>query len=67
VTLVTGGLRMIGAHTARALVDAGREVVAAAHYSHGVASLLDGRRSRPRPPTRRTDLARGSPKPTSTL
>jgi nucleoside-diphosphate-sugar epimerase len=38
--LVTGGLGMIGAHTARALVDLGHEVVVAAHRQTAVASFL---------------------------
>lgn len=40
--LVTGGLGMIGAHTARALVDLGREVVVTAHRRTEVPSFLDG-------------------------
>lgn len=41
--LVTGGLGMIGAHTARALVDLGHEVVVTAHRRSEVPSFLDGR------------------------
>jgi nucleoside-diphosphate-sugar epimerase len=41
--LVTGGLGMIGAHTARALVDLGHEVVATAHRRTEVPSFLSGR------------------------
>jgi nucleoside-diphosphate-sugar epimerase len=41
--LVTGGLGMIGAHTARALVDLGRDVVVTAHQRTGVPSFLAGR------------------------
>jgi nucleoside-diphosphate-sugar epimerase len=41
--LVTGGLGMIGAHTARALVDLGHEVVVTAHRRTGVPSFLAGR------------------------
>jgi nucleoside-diphosphate-sugar epimerase len=41
--LVTGGLGMIGAHTARALADLGREVVVTAHRRAGVPSFLAGR------------------------
>lgn len=40
--VVTGGLGMIGAHTARALVDLGEEVVVTAHRSTGVPSFLSG-------------------------
>lgn len=40
--LVTGGLGMIGAHTARALVDLGHEVVTA-HRRAKVPSFLAGR------------------------
>jgi nucleoside-diphosphate-sugar epimerase len=40
--LVTGGLGMIGAHTARALVDLGEQVVVTAHRSTGVPSFIDG-------------------------
>lgn len=41
--LVTGGLGMIGAHTARALVDLGHEVVVTAHRRSDVPSFLAGR------------------------
>jgi nucleoside-diphosphate-sugar epimerase len=41
--LVTGGLGMIGAHTARALVDGGHEVVVTAHHRTEVPSFLAGR------------------------
>jgi nucleoside-diphosphate-sugar epimerase len=41
--LVTGGLGMIGAHTALALVDLGHEVVATAHRRTEVPSFLSGR------------------------
>jgi nucleoside-diphosphate-sugar epimerase len=41
--LVTGGLGMIGAHTARALVDLGHEVVVTAHRRTEVPSFLAGR------------------------
>jgi nucleoside-diphosphate-sugar epimerase len=41
--LVTGGLGMIGAHTARALVDLGHEVVVTAHRRAAVPSFLAGR------------------------
>ena len=41
--LVTGGLGMIGAHTARALVDLGHEVVVTAHHRAEVPSFLIGR------------------------
>ncbi len=41
--LVTGGLGMIGAHTARALVDLGHEVVVTAHRRTDVPSFLAGR------------------------
>jgi nucleoside-diphosphate-sugar epimerase len=41
--LVTGGLGMIGAHTARALGDLGHEVVATAHRRTEVPSFLSGR------------------------
>ncbi|MFF1571365.1 NAD-dependent epimerase/dehydratase family protein [Leifsonia sp. NPDC058292] len=41
--LVTGGLGMIGAHTAAALVDRGEEVVITAHRATEVPSFLDGR------------------------
>ena len=43
MTLVTGGLGMIGAHTARALVDLGHEVVVTAHRRTEVPSFLAGR------------------------
>jgi len=38
--LVTGGLDMIGAHTARALVDLGHQLVVTSHRRTGVPSLL---------------------------
>jgi nucleoside-diphosphate-sugar epimerase len=41
--LVTGGLGMIGAHTARALLDLGHEVVVTAHRRTEVPAFLDGR------------------------
>jgi nucleoside-diphosphate-sugar epimerase len=41
--LVTGGLGMIGAHTARALVDLGHEVVVTSHRRVEVPSFLAGR------------------------
>ncbi|KAA0017969.1 NAD-dependent epimerase/dehydratase family protein [Antrihabitans cavernicola] len=41
--LVTGGLGMIGAHTARALLDLGHEVVVTAHRRTDVPSFLEGR------------------------
>jgi nucleoside-diphosphate-sugar epimerase len=41
--LVTGGLGMIGAHTARALVDLGHEVVVTTHSRTEVPSFLVGR------------------------
>ncbi|MEV0660693.1 NAD-dependent epimerase/dehydratase family protein [Actinomadura luteofluorescens] len=41
--LVTGGLGMIGAHTARALTDLGHEVVVTSHRRSGVPSFLAGR------------------------
>ena len=41
--LVTGGLGMIGAHTARALVDLGHEVVVTAYRRTEVPSFLAGR------------------------
>jgi nucleoside-diphosphate-sugar epimerase len=41
--LVTGGLGMIGAHTARALADLGQEVVVTAHHRAEVPSFLAGR------------------------
>jgi nucleoside-diphosphate-sugar epimerase len=40
--LVTGGLGMIGAHTARALTDLGHEVVVTAHRRTEVPSFLAG-------------------------
>jgi nucleoside-diphosphate-sugar epimerase len=40
--LVTGGLGMIGAHTARALVELGHEVVVTSHRRAEVPSLLAG-------------------------
>ncbi|TDD18971.1 NAD(P)-dependent oxidoreductase [Kribbella turkmenica] len=40
--LVTGGLGMIGAHTARALVDLGHEVVVTSHRRGEVPSFLAG-------------------------
>ncbi|WP_350277455.1 NAD(P)-dependent oxidoreductase [Kribbella sp. HUAS MG21] len=40
--LVTGGLGMIGAHTARALLDLGRDVVVTSHRRSSVPSFLDG-------------------------
>jgi nucleoside-diphosphate-sugar epimerase len=40
--LVTGGLGMIGAHTARALLDLGHEVVVTSHRSTDVPSFLAG-------------------------
>jgi nucleoside-diphosphate-sugar epimerase len=43
VILVTGGLGMIGAHTASALADLGQEVVVTAHSRTDVPSFLDGR------------------------
>jgi nucleoside-diphosphate-sugar epimerase len=43
VILVTGGLGMIGAHTARALTDLGQEVVVTAHSRSEVPSFLAGR------------------------
>jgi nucleoside-diphosphate-sugar epimerase len=42
-TLVTGGLGMIGAHTARALLDLGHEVVVTAHRRSDVPSFLAGK------------------------
>ena len=43
--LVTGGLGMIGAHTARALVDLGHEVVVTTHrrltHDPGLAPTFD--------------------------
>jgi len=41
--LVTGGLGMIGAHTARALVDLGHEVIVTSHRRADVPSFLAGR------------------------
>jgi len=41
--LVTGGLGMIGAHTARALADLGRDVIVTAHGRTEVPSFLAGR------------------------
>jgi nucleoside-diphosphate-sugar epimerase len=41
--LVTGGLGMIGAHTARALVDLGHDVVVTAHRRTEVPSFLAGK------------------------
>jgi nucleoside-diphosphate-sugar epimerase len=41
--LVTGGLGMIGAHTARALVELGHQVVVTAHRRTEVPSFLAGR------------------------
>jgi nucleoside-diphosphate-sugar epimerase len=41
--LVTGGLGMIGAHTARALIDQGHEVVVTAHRRAEAPSFLAGR------------------------
>lgn len=41
--LVTGGLGMIGAHTAAALADSGEEVVVTAHRSAHIPSFLAGR------------------------
>jgi nucleoside-diphosphate-sugar epimerase len=41
--LVTGGLGMIGAHTARALLDLGQEVVVTSHRQAGVPAFLDGK------------------------
>ncbi|HEX4443926.1 MAG TPA: NAD(P)-dependent oxidoreductase [Galbitalea sp.] len=41
--LVTGGLGMIGAHTALALADLGLEVVVTGHHRMSVPSFLDGR------------------------
>jgi nucleoside-diphosphate-sugar epimerase len=41
--VVTGGLGMIGAHTARALVDLGHEVVVTAHRRTEIPSFLAGR------------------------
>ncbi|MGW4057376.1 NAD-dependent epimerase/dehydratase family protein [Amycolatopsis sp. NPDC004747] len=41
--LVTGGLGMIGAHTARALLDLGHDVVVTSHRRGDVPSFLAGR------------------------
>ncbi|MET9276225.1 NAD(P)-dependent oxidoreductase [Kribbella sp. NPDC003557] len=41
--LVTGGLGMIGAHTARALLDLGQDVVVTSHRRGAVPSFLDGK------------------------
>ena len=41
--LVTGGLGMIGAHSAHALVDVGNDVVVTAHRRTEVPSFLEGR------------------------
>ncbi|GAB2668270.1 NAD-dependent epimerase/dehydratase family protein [Kribbella swartbergensis] len=41
--LVTGGLGMIGAHTAKALLDLGEQVVVTRHHSGDVPSFLEGR------------------------
>ncbi|HWD80343.1 MAG TPA: NAD(P)-dependent oxidoreductase, partial [Kribbella sp.] len=41
--LVTGGLGMIGAHTARALLDLGQEVVVTSYRRADVPSFLDGK------------------------
>lgn len=41
--LVTGGLGMIGAHTAQALLALGEDVVVTSHRSAEVPSFLDGR------------------------
>jgi nucleoside-diphosphate-sugar epimerase len=41
--LVTGGLGMIGAHTARALLDLGHHVVVTSHRRGDVPSFLEGR------------------------
>ncbi|MFI6306252.1 NAD-dependent epimerase/dehydratase family protein [Amycolatopsis thailandensis] len=41
--LVTGGLGMIGAHTARALIDLGHDVVVTAHRRTEVPSFLEGK------------------------
>ena len=41
--LVTGGLGMIGAHTAQALLDLGEEVVVTRHSSGELPSFLEGR------------------------
>jgi nucleoside-diphosphate-sugar epimerase len=41
--LVTGGLGMIGAHTAQALLDTGHDVVVTAHHRAEVPPFLEGR------------------------
>ncbi|MEU4393414.1 NAD-dependent epimerase/dehydratase family protein [Kribbella sp. NPDC023855] len=41
--LVTGGLGMIGAHTARALIDLGHDVVITSHRQADVPSFLAGK------------------------
>jgi nucleoside-diphosphate-sugar epimerase len=41
--LITGGLGMIGAHTARALVDLGRDVIVTTHRRAEIPSFLAGR------------------------
>lgn len=41
--LITGGLGMIGAHTARALTDLGHQVVVTSHRTTDVPSFLRGR------------------------
>jgi nucleoside-diphosphate-sugar epimerase len=41
--LVTGGLGMIGAHTARALLELGQKVVVTSHHSSTPPSFLDGK------------------------
>nr|BFE60308.1 hypothetical protein GCM10020063_048340 [Dactylosporangium thailandense] len=41
--LVTGGLGMIGAHTARALADLGHDVLVTTHHRAEVPSWLEGR------------------------
>ncbi|MEV6489841.1 NAD(P)-dependent oxidoreductase [Actinoplanes sp. NPDC051633] len=41
--LVTGGLGMIGAHTARALTELGRDVVVTSYHRTEVPSFLAGR------------------------
>lgn len=41
--LITGGLGMIGAHTARALTDLGHQVVVTSHRTADVPSFLEGR------------------------
>ncbi|MEV5496065.1 NAD-dependent epimerase/dehydratase family protein [Nonomuraea fuscirosea] len=40
--LVTGGLGMIGAHTARALLDLGQEVIVTSHRRSDLPSFLAG-------------------------